>query len=71
MNHQQMLKPMLIGAGVLFVLAVAGVPVGSVALLLVVLACPLMMLFMMRGMDHGRGGHDERAHDERERSERQ
>ncbi|MGW3124079.1 DUF2933 domain-containing protein [Streptomyces sp. NPDC001107] len=33
-----------------------GVPVGTLALLAVVLACPLMMFFMMRGM-HGDGGH--------------
>jgi len=31
-----------------------GLPVGTLALLAVVLACPLMMIFMMRGM-HGGG----------------
>ncbi|WP_405653394.1 DUF2933 domain-containing protein [Streptomyces sp. NBC_00019] len=41
-----------------------GVPLGDLAFLLIVLACPLMMFFMMRGMRggdvHGRGpGHDE------------
>ena len=30
-----------------------GVPVGTLALLGFVLVCPLMMFFMMRGMDHG------------------
>jgi type III secretory pathway component EscV len=34
-----------------------GVPLGSLLLLLVVIACPLMMFFMMRGM-HGGEGHD-------------
>ncbi|MFD4606321.1 DUF2933 domain-containing protein [Streptomyces sp. NPDC058464] len=33
-----------------------GVPVGTIALLAIVLVCPLMMFFMMRGM-HGDGGH--------------
>lgn len=37
-------------------LAVAGVPAGTLVVLPVVLACPLMMFFMMRGMDHA--GHD-------------
>ena len=63
MNHQQMLKPMLIVAGLLVVLGVAGVPVGNFAFLLVILVCPLMMFFMMRGMDHGGGqSHDEHSH---------
>jgi hypothetical protein len=34
-------------------LALAGVPVGSLIVLPLILACPLMMVFMMRGMDHG------------------
>ncbi|MGC5041134.1 MULTISPECIES: DUF2933 domain-containing protein [unclassified Streptomyces] len=34
---------------------VLGMPLGSLALLAIVVACPLMMFFMMRGM-HG-GGH--------------
>ena len=67
MNHQQMLKPMLIGAAVLVVLAVAGLPVGALVLPLVVLACPLMMFFMMRNMDHG--GHDHSAQTARSATE--
>ncbi|MFP3986158.1 DUF2933 domain-containing protein [Streptomyces sp. E11-3] len=38
-----------------------GVPVGTLAILAIVLVCPLMMLFMMRGMHGGggkHGGHD-------------
>lgn len=38
----------------------AGVPLAGLALPLILLACPLMMVFMMRGMDHngGPGGHE-------------
>jgi hypothetical protein len=36
----------------------------SVFFLLVVLACPLMMIWMMRGgHGHGHGGHDHSGHD--------
>jgi hypothetical protein len=46
-------------AGVV-VLRVLGVSLGSVALSAVVLACPLMMFFMMRGMaGMGSGGRDD------------
>ena len=57
MNHKQMHKPMLIGAAILLVLALLGVPVGGYLPFLFLLACPLMMVFMMRGMgmDHGNG----------------
>lgn len=30
--------------------------------LLILLACPLMMVFMMRGMSHGRGGGHSQDH---------
>ncbi len=36
----------------------AGVPVGTLALFGLFLACPLMMFFMMRGM-HGGNEHDQ------------
>jgi len=39
----------------------AGLPLGGLLPLLVVLACPLMMLFMMKGMHGGQqehSGHD-------------
>jgi hypothetical protein len=52
-NHQQMIKPMLIGVGILFVLSLAGLPVLTYVPLLIILACPLMMIFMMGGMNHG------------------
>ncbi|MET8326300.1 DUF2933 domain-containing protein [Streptomyces sp. NPDC005181] len=40
-----------------------GVPIGTLAVLLVVFACPLMMFFMMRGMHGGdeMHGHDDMA----------
>ena len=34
-------------------LAFTGVPVSTLLVLPLVLVCPLMMVFMMRGMDHG------------------
>lgn len=39
-------------------LAFAGVPLGTLLILPLILLCPLMMMFMMRGMDHGDSGHD-------------
>lgn len=62
MNHQKMIKPMLIGVGVLFVLGLAGLPVLNYVPLLIILACPLMMMFMMGGMNHG-GGQQGAQHD--------
>lgn len=53
MNHQKMIKPMLIGAGVLVILGALGVPVLGYAPLLILLLCPVMMVFMMWGMGHG------------------
>jgi hypothetical protein len=41
-------------------LRVVGVSLGSVGLLAIVLACPLMMFFMMRGMGGMQGGEDHR-----------
>jgi len=41
-----------------------GVPLGTLVLLGLVLACPLMMLFMMRGM-HSESGRGERPHADR------
>jgi hypothetical protein len=40
-------------------LAFAGVPLGTLLFLPLILACPLMMFFMMRGMDHGSTTDDE------------
>ena len=62
MNHQQMIKPILIGVGILFVLGLAGLPVLTYVPLLIVLACPLMMIFMMVGMNHGHDHGEQQDH---------
>ena len=56
MTRDKMPTLVLAGAIVVGALVLAGVPLASLLLPLVLLACPLMMIFMMRGMDHG-GGH--------------
>jgi len=42
--------PALVVTGLLFALSLAGLPVLAYAPLLFLLACPLMMFWMMRGM---------------------
>jgi hypothetical protein len=55
-NHRNHLNLLFAAVGVFIVLAALGVPVLSYLPVLVVLAvCPLMMVFMMRGMDHDGG----------------
>jgi hypothetical protein len=52
--HANHLKHMLLGgAAILAALVLAGVPLATAASYALVLACPLMMIFMMRGMIHG------------------
>ena len=54
MNHSSHMKLILAGAAALVVLAAFGVPVlAYVPLLAIFVLCPLMMVMMMRGMDHG------------------
>lgn len=62
MNHQQMLKPLVVGAAALVALGLLGLPVGTYLPFLVVLACPLMMVLMMRGMSHGSDEQDHHGH---------
>jgi len=46
-----------------------GVPVGTLAVLGLVLVCPLMMLFMMRDMHDGDGhGQEQHRHDPADRT---
>ena len=53
-SHRNHLNLLFAATGVFIVLAALGVPVLSYLPILVVLAiCPLMMVFMMRSMDHG------------------
>ena len=51
MTHCYRMLPYLLGVAALAVVLTAlGVPLGGLLSFLVVLACPLAMLFMMRGM---------------------
>lgn len=63
MNHANHIKLILAAAAGFLVLAALGVPVLSYLPLIAILAiCPLMMVLMMRGMDHGGGtDRDDRA----------
>jgi hypothetical protein len=55
--HGQHMKYLLVAAGALVVgLLAAGSPLQSILPFLLLLACPLMMVVMMRGMG-GHGGH--------------
>ena len=57
MNYQRFLGPGLVLVAALAVAAALGVPVlAYLPVALVALACPLMMVFMMRGMHGGHGG---------------
>ena len=54
-----------IAAAVAFVGALwVGVPLAGLVPLMFVLVCPLMMIFMMKGM-HGDGGHEQGDADQR------
>ena len=53
MKRQDLPLYALVLAVLIVGLAFAGVPVGTLLVLPLVLACPLMMFFMMPGMDHG------------------
>lgn len=58
MKREQMPIYVLAVALLVVGLAVYGVPLGNLAFLLLALACPLMMIFMMGGMHGGHGdGH--------------
>jgi hypothetical protein len=63
-NYQRYLGPAMVGVGAFAVLAALGVPVVTFLPFLIFLACPLMMVFMMRGMDHGGGGGHAGCHGE-------
>lgn len=67
-NHRSHTKLMLAAAAGFVVLAALGVPVLSyLPLLAIVAICPLLMIFMMRRMDHGgmeHGSDTSRDHDE-------
>jgi hypothetical protein len=57
MKHNALTRYILVAGGALVVgLLAAGTPLRSLLPLVLVLACPVMMMFMMRGMG-GHGGH--------------
>lgn len=57
MNYQRFAGPAVIFVAALAVAAILGVPVLTyLPVAVVALACPLMMVFMMRGMSHGAHG---------------
>ena len=64
MTRDKMPTLVIAGAIVVGAMILAGVPLASLLFPLVVLACPLMMIFMMRGMNHdgGQGGHGGGCH---------
>jgi hypothetical protein len=64
MTRDKMPTVVIAGAIVVGAMILAGVPLASLFFPLVLLACPLMMIFMMRGMDHGsgQGGHGAGCH---------
>ena len=58
---------LLVAAGALAVgLVVAGTPVASLLPFVLLLACPLIMVFMMRGMGHGQGQAHQGGNESRE-----
>jgi hypothetical protein len=62
MNYQRFVGPAVIFVAALAVAAVLGVPVlAYLPIALVSLACPLMMVFMMKGMH---GGHSDQTHEQ-------
>ena len=48
-------------------LVAVGVPLRSLLVVPLVLACPLMMVLMMRGMDHGGSRRSDHEHDASDR----
>ena len=62
MNYQRFAGPAAILVAAVAVAAILGVPVlAYLPIALVALACPLMMVFMMKGMH---GGHSDGAHEQ-------
>lgn len=69
MNHSIHSKLALGAVAVFLVLAAFGVPIlANLPLLGILVLCPLMMLFMMRGMGNGGRQDDESSDDEAKHS---
>jgi hypothetical protein len=63
MNHNSVRYLLAAAGGGAIALLATGLSVQSVLPWLLLLACPLMMVFMMRGMNHGgQGGRDGADH---------
>ena len=59
MSHDRMMTYLLVAAAIAAALAVAGVPLASLLPFAILLACPLMMVFMMKGMSGMHGGNED------------
>ena len=59
MTHNRMPTYLLAAAAIAAVLVIAGVPLAGLLPFALVLVCPLMMIFMMRGMGGKQGGSDD------------
>ena len=63
MTHSNRMVPWLVGAAALAALLIAvGAPLASLLPFAIVLACPLMMVFMMKGTAGMHGGEDHTGH---------
>lgn len=63
MTHSSRYFPYLVGAAVVAAVLIAvGAPLASLLPFALVLACPLMMILMMRGMSGMRQGEDHAGH---------
>ena len=70
MSHSNRLLPYLFGAALLAAVLIAvGAPLASLLPFAVVLACPLMMLFMMKGMAGMHGGGEDHTDHQSQRSD--
>jgi hypothetical protein len=58
LNRSWLTTLCLVGVGALIILPSLGISIGTLFTFLLVLACPLMHLFMMRGGHGSHGGHD-------------
>jgi hypothetical protein len=61
LNRSWLMTLCVVGLGALFILPSLGISIGSLFGFLLILLCPLMHLFMMRGGHGGHGGHEHGA----------
>lgn len=58
LNRSWLMTLCVVGLGALLILPSLGISIGTLLGFLLILLCPLMHLFMMRGGHGGHGGHD-------------